>query len=385
MLSARPDLELVFLQEMISAWHSTQHLKLGLFSDAEAEACPLAPDEISKKWMKPFKPENIEAHDLWIRFIQERIEIAKYCSQEQIFMFSHMLQRTLDIAVGRKRLGRHGHRDKMLPTMNRHITTVGTRFRLLICGMSLLQGDTLTKSIAKNILRQRIYSVALDYFCNDRTFPTQSCNTNLDDIQTLLKFWAMMHRDRQYIKSNLVTDHDQVQGGPTSLQHNELTTSGSYFETSSTIFNQDSRSISTEFRAPSTSGWMSGSHPNAGAGSYTGTLTKRSSSRTAFVGGRPPTASADGLVKDYTKKRWIILALLSIEIGTPSSDILVELFKKKLFFYRIFGDHSVSIRDHSRSLSSNLEQPRHRHHGQFRPPICRLHEIFRRRCAPKDK
>ena len=114
----------------------------------------------------------------------------------------------------------------MLPTMNRHITTVGTRFRLLICGMSLLQGDTLTKSIAKNILRQRIYSVALDYFCNDRTFPTQSCNTNLDDIQTLLKFWAMMHRDRQYIKSNLVTDHDQDRvGGPTSLQHNEVSNS----------------------------------------------------------------------------------------------------------------------------------------------------------------
>ena len=37
----------------------------------------------------------------------------------------------------------------------------GTRFRLLICGMSLLQGDTLPKSVAKNILRQRIYSVAL--------------------------------------------------------------------------------------------------------------------------------------------------------------------------------------------------------------------------------
>ena len=57
-----------------------------------------------------------------------------------------------------------------------------------------------------------------------------------------------------------------------------------------------------------------GSHPNAGGGSYTGTLTKRSSSRNAF-GGRPSTlASTDGLVKDYTKKRWIILALLSTEI-----------------------------------------------------------------------
>jgi hypothetical protein len=70
LLSARPDLELVFLQEMISAWHSSQHLKLGLFSDAEADWCPLAPDEISKNAMRPFKPENIETHDLWIRFIQ---------------------------------------------------------------------------------------------------------------------------------------------------------------------------------------------------------------------------------------------------------------------------------------------------------------------------
>ena len=114
---------------MISAWHSSQHLKLGLFSDAEADWCPLAPDEVSKNAMRPFKPENIETHDLWIRFIQERIDIAKYCSQEQIYMFSHMLQRTLDISIGRKRQGRHGNRDKVLPTMSRHITTVGKIFR----------------------------------------------------------------------------------------------------------------------------------------------------------------------------------------------------------------------------------------------------------------
>ena len=57
--------------------------------------------------------------------------------------------------------------------------------------MSLLQGDTLPKSVAKNILRQRIYSVALDYFCGERTFPTQSALTVYEDIQTLLKFWNM--------------------------------------------------------------------------------------------------------------------------------------------------------------------------------------------------
>ena len=86
LLSARPDLELVFLQEMIAAWHSTQHLKFGLFSDSEPDWCPLAPDEASRSAMRPFKPDNIEAHDLWIRFIQERIEIAKYCSQEEVIL-----------------------------------------------------------------------------------------------------------------------------------------------------------------------------------------------------------------------------------------------------------------------------------------------------------
>lgn len=300
LLSARPDLELVFLQEMISAWHSTQHLKLGLFCDQEADWCPLAPDEASKHNMKPYKPENIEAHDLWIRFIQERIEIAKYCSQEQIFMFSHMLQRTLDISVGRKRQGKHGNRDKMLPTMSRHITTVGTRFRLLICGMSLLQGDTLPKSVAKNILRQRIYSVALDYFCGDRMFPTQnSVNVN-EDIQTLLKFWTLMYSDRKYIKTCLLTDAD-VFGPPTLhgqvIHHQEP--SGSYFETSSTIFNAESRSVSTEFRAPSTSGWMS-NNPNVNnvvGGSTSGTLTKRSTSRQGTFQKMPKCTLLSGSLK----------------------------------------------------------------------------------------
>ena len=52
--------------------------------------------------------------------MQERIEVAKYCSHEQIIMFTHMLQRTLDIAVGRKE-GR--------PNMSRHAAAAGTRFR----------------------------------------------------------------------------------------------------------------------------------------------------------------------------------------------------------------------------------------------------------------
>ena len=82
--------------------------------------------------------------------------------------------------------------------------------------MSLLQGDTLPKSVAKNILRQRIYAVGLDYFCSDPTFPTQNSFTVHEDIQTLLKFWSMMHSDRKYIKTNLLSDMDGH--GPPSHQ-----------------------------------------------------------------------------------------------------------------------------------------------------------------------
>ena len=70
-------------------------------------------------------------------------------------------------------------------------------------------------------------------------------------------------------------------------------------------------------------------------------------------------------------------------LASPSN--FGHLYDFKLIFYRIFGHHSVPIRDQSGSLGRNLEQPRHGHNGQFGPPICRLHEIFRRRCAPKDK
>ena len=64
--------------------------------------------------LQPCSP-NTEPHDIWIKFLQERIEVdklfkdcvataffrqvAKYCSQDQIEMFSDLLQRTLDIQV----------------------------------------------------------------------------------------------------------------------------------------------------------------------------------------------------------------------------------------------------------------------------------------------
>jgi hypothetical protein len=49
LLSACPQQELVFLQEMISAWHHTRAARLGLFqSHTEEAGDPLAPTEVHR-------------------------------------------------------------------------------------------------------------------------------------------------------------------------------------------------------------------------------------------------------------------------------------------------------------------------------------------------
>ena len=58
--------------------------------------------------------------------------------------------------------------------MSRHVSAAGTRFRLLNCGMSLLQGDVLPKTLSKHALRQRIYSCSLDFFCADKMYPVSA-------------------------------------------------------------------------------------------------------------------------------------------------------------------------------------------------------------------
>ena len=52
--------------------------------------------------------------------------------------------------------------------------------------MSLLQGEVLQKTMAKNTLRQRIYSTALDYFCAEKTYPTQSGPAVTEDVQVCI-------------------------------------------------------------------------------------------------------------------------------------------------------------------------------------------------------
>lgn len=159
------------MQEIVAAWNATVDRKLGLFSPDPIQFDPLAPEEnISFKPSPPY----LGAHSHWVKvrtldilskisqsselsvfslkFLIERIEIVKYSSLDQVELFANMLHRSLTIFVGKA----HGN--------SRHIATVGTRFRLLNSGLSLVQGEALPSSLSKSVLRERIYSAAIDYF-----------------------------------------------------------------------------------------------------------------------------------------------------------------------------------------------------------------------------
>ncbi|XP_065226540.1 phosphatidylinositol 4-kinase alpha isoform X2 [Planococcus citri] len=279
LVTARPDLELQFLQEMLTAWQYTVDKRLGLFTVQEEEISPLA---VYEGCILEPKAPFIKPHDIWLQFISELIETAKYCNHEKIEMFLVMLHNTLPLAVGTPEA-----------FLNRHIAAIGTRFRLLQCGLSLLQGDILPKSLSKNVLRERIYSACFDVFCTDMQCPTQKPPQLREDISILIKFWQTMHSDKKYLMTSSIGDFDMQ-----STYDNQLTVSSitELKGTGSTVGSSGSSAI--------THGWI-----NTVPLSATNTLSKRNLTRN-----KAQTKNNDSYVKDYIRKRTLILDLLAVQI-----------------------------------------------------------------------
>lgn len=118
---------------MLLAWQYTVDKRMGLFAPSEEEVSPLAVYEGCK--LGP-NPPHVKSHDIWVTFIVELVETAKYCCQETVDMIALLLHRSLPMTIGAS-----GEE----PGITRHVAAVGVRFKLLSCGLVLLQGDVLPR------------------------------------------------------------------------------------------------------------------------------------------------------------------------------------------------------------------------------------------------
>lgn len=91
-LTARTDLELCFIQEMVNAWQTT----------------------IS------FHNLVVAPHTIWLQLIAEMVDTVKYCNRDKVEMFCLLLHRCLPIVKDSKQNG--------------SVSTVGCRFKLLQSG-----------------------------------------------------------------------------------------------------------------------------------------------------------------------------------------------------------------------------------------------------------
>uniref|UniRef100_A0AC34RIU1 1-phosphatidylinositol 4-kinase n=1 Tax=Panagrolaimus sp. JU765 TaxID=591449 RepID=A0AC34RIU1_9BILA len=211
-LAARNDFQIHFLHEMASCWLTIAQRQIGLFERDDALTCPLSVQTCERQ-----RSPNLSPHVIWVNFLTERICLAKYCNQEEIDLFEIMFVQTLSLIIGDRPTPTSSifHHMTLMPLpstvtvyMTRSIEAIGIRFRLLSSILDMIQSDSSANGYSKNILRQRVYCTAFDFFTLPPQTPTQSLIQLKNDLKQLTTFWKALYADGKYIKKECFLCND---------------------------------------------------------------------------------------------------------------------------------------------------------------------------------
>eukprot|EP01132_Coremiostelium_polycephalum_P009672 gene9672-11857_t len=182
LLAERADLTQFIMTSIGDIWSWTVNQRIGLFSNSERDPSPLAISAPSKDSSVPstfagaspsaataatngssnsnftygpttssknkIDKTNDLPHKIWIHFLEERFSVVKYSSQEQVDIIIGMMQKAISdpnsLSVSPKSLG--------------------TRFKLLLLCMKIIQGDHIKDVSCSKLMRERVYLGALSWF-----------------------------------------------------------------------------------------------------------------------------------------------------------------------------------------------------------------------------
>jgi phosphatidylinositol 4-kinase len=276
-LSARRDLVLQFMQEMLAAWQSTVERRIGIFAPSIEPDSPLAAYEGCTLTVEL---PVITPHEVWVNFICELVENSKSCNDDVVEMFIYLIHRCLPLSIGDRNL------------LTRSVRALRPRFRLLSCALTMLQNDSSRHSpVKKTVLRERIYSACLDYFCQGYSCPTQDSLDLRKDLHAVLKFWQILHNDKKHIRPFTV---DSVLEGNTTKS---LTRVGK----GNPAFLKETSLTATANEIRFGDGWMN-------------TMYRKQQSNTLPLLKKRKEKYEKDTMKEYIKKRNLILELLAQEV-----------------------------------------------------------------------
>ncbi|PIO59131.1 hypothetical protein TELCIR_19416 [Teladorsagia circumcincta] len=197
-------LSILFLREMCCAWTESCRQGLGIY-----ERMAPSPSPLCEQLKSPPKPPHYKPHALWLDFIAERVDVAKYSSREQLDILETMFAQSLSLVVGSGPVTIAPSPALSTPLFEQHVVltrsieAVGARFRLLSCALNMLQGEATAARPSNNVIRQRVYASALDYFTLSPQGPTQMHAQLRADVKQLISFWQVLYADGKYIKKEI--------------------------------------------------------------------------------------------------------------------------------------------------------------------------------------